>query len=196
MKTKALPDRHIAFINEVASGVPQYQAYIKHIATKKLTEASARRTSSMLLNKSPYRKLLQQAINERQKILIEKSAEVVAKEFTERSLTNDELDAFHCAVIAGKVDIEEVVPVYDWQDIVDENGRVVKRIRKTNFLKVKRPPNVREKQISIDALYRRRGLYAPGRIAGMIASVGSDGEIDQVQRFVILASGEKVPFVS
>lgn len=191
--TFKITDRYIAFANDVAAGMEQAAAYQKNIARKKVSKATANVGASQAMAKSQIRNLVEELRKKRMEVAIKATEKQIAKEFTGVLLSTDELDLWHCSVIQGFVEIEEVVPVYNWQDIVDKDGVVIKRVRNASFMRIKRPPNVREKQASADALYKRRGSYAPLKMFGALAKVGEDGDGEIVQRFVLLSNGEKVP---
>jgi len=186
------------FVNAVATGMEQTEAYLQHIAKPHCSKRSATETASKILAKPKVQDMLIKARQEHELVLkleMEKSRKVYAKEFMEKVLTVDHLDSFHSSVIQGLVDVEEFVPVYTVEEILDSTGtRVVKRIRKPGLLPTKRKPNIREKQVSVDALYKRFGNYAPSKVLGAFGQVPDDGgELQNVKRFIILANGERVP---
>lgn len=188
MTNKKNSDRLHAFVQAVAAGDPQYKAYIDHYSTKKdIKETTARFNSSKLIAKSHVKNLLIKAIEARDNAIIKHSAVEVAKEFTVKMLTVEELDSWHCAVIQGLVMMEETIPIYNWIDLKNKNGIVTKRVRNTSFQTIKRPPNIREKQISVDALYRRKKAYP-----SPFTPVDPDGS-EKVIDYVMLADGSLQP---
>lgn len=193
MVNKKNSNNVIAFVNAVASGMDQYKAYLEFIAKKKtIKKDSATSRASKLLRQSNVVQLLNQAIANREiamKQALSVRAEEVAKEFCSQNLTIEELDSFHTAVIRGIVEVEENVAVYTWNEFVDENGKVYKRTRTAGIMKAKRPPNVREKQISVDALYRRRKAYPAVNPFGPKEEDGSEGEAIP---YIILADGSEL----
>jgi hypothetical protein len=194
---KYATDRILKMVNGVASGMDQTEAYLKFYSKKPtIPKRTATFQASRLFAKSEIQELLQQAREQRAVALKEelaKSQRVVAKEFIQQVLTVDQLDSFHSSVIQGFVNVEDHVPVYTVEEILNEDGKVIKRIRKPGLLPITRKPNIREKQVSVDALYKRNGNYAPGKIAGAFGNVNEDGELENIKRFVIMASGERVP---
>lgn len=173
----------------------QSDAWLKFMATsKKTTRQTATPCASRLMKQPLMIKLIEEL---RQKKIDALSQEVVqlAKEFKVSILEDSNLDAFHSAVIQGMVQVEEVVPVVNYTDTVNSRGQVVQRHRTTSFMRVTRQPNIREKQISIDALYKRRGSYAPGKLFGAFKNMGGDGDEggDVIERFIILSNGTKIP---
>lgn len=195
MNNFRITDKHILFASDVAAGKDQYQAYIDHLATRKdIKKEGAKVQSSKLINRPEMKQLIEKIRKEKTEALVSITARQVAKEFKTVLLETEELDAYHCAIIQGMVEVEEVVPVYTYEDVLNEKGQVIKRIKKPSFMKVKRPPNIREKQISIDAIYKRRGNYAPAKLFGAFGNVNDEtGDIENVERFVILSTGEKIP---
>lgn len=185
-----LTDKYIAFAHAVAGGMDAYKAYTEHVATKKkIAKSSAKASSSKLMSQPLIQELIVKARVARENAIIANTARVVAKEFSSTILTVDEMDAYHCAIIQGMVLVEEVVPSFSFE--YDAEGRVIKRSR--SFVKVTRPPNIREKQISISEMYKRLGSYAARKFFGAIGNINEEGELQNVERFVILASGEKIP---
>lgn len=174
----------------------QTDAYLQHYSNKGTKRRSATFQASKILGRPAVQDLLKQAREQRAlavKLEMDKQQKVYAKEFLEKVLTVDHLDSFHSSVIQGLVEVEEYVPVYTVEEVLDLAGNVIKRIRKPGLLPTKRKPNIREKQISVDALYKRNGNYAPGKLLGAFANVNDDGELENVKRFVIMANGERVP---
>ena len=191
-------DKLLKFIYAIASGMDQTEAYLQHYSKHKCNRKTANNNASKLLMKPINRDLLDKAKQERQDAMkkeLEKSTRVVAKEFTEQVLSVEQLDSFHSAVIQGLVNVEDHVPVYTVEEILDEDGNVIKRIRKPGLLPITRKPNVREKQVSVDALYKRFGSYAPvkSKFAGVVGNIGEDGEVENIKRFIIMGNGERMP---
>jgi hypothetical protein len=189
-------ERVLKMVNGIAAGMDQTEAYIQFYSKKVIPKRTATIQASKLIAKAEVNELLQQAREQRAVALKEelaKSQRIVAKEFIQQVLTVDQLDSFHSSVIQGMVDVEDHVPVYTVEEILNDKGQVVKRIRKPGLLPIRRKPNIREKQVSVDALYKRNGNYAPGKFAGAFGNVNEDGELENVKRFVIMASGERVP---
>jgi hypothetical protein len=185
-----LTDNYIAFAHAVAGGMDAYKAYIEHIArNKKVKKKSASAIASKLMARPLIQDVIVKARAAREAAIISNTARVVAKEFSTTILTVGEMDAYHCAIIQGMVQVEEVVPTFAFE--YDKEGRVIKRSR--SFVKVQRPPNIREKQISISEMYKRLGSYAARKFLGAIGNINDEGELQNVERFVILASGEKIP---
>lgn len=190
-------DKLLKFIYAVAAGMNQDEAYIQHYSRNgKCKKATARTNASELLAKPANRELLAKARQERvdaMKLELQLNQQKVAKEFIEKVLTVDQLDSFHSSVIQGFVEVEEYVPIYTVEEILDHNGRVIKKIRKPGLSKITRKPNIREKQVSVDALYKRNGNYAPGKVVGAFGNVNDDGEVENIKRFVIMANGDRMP---
>lgn len=187
-------DKHLKFAMAIAAGKPQHEAYVEFIAVNKACKLNTAKNKGSVLAKRPQiQKLVQNYRDEKNKAIAKITTREIGKEFFATLLTTDELDNFHCAIIQGQVMVEEVIPVYTYEEILDGEGRIVKKVRKPSFMKVTRPPNVREKQISVDALFKRRGNYAPTKLFGAIGRVNEDGEVENIERFVLLANGEKIP---
>jgi len=190
-------DRYQKFVSAIASGLDQTEAYLNfYTKNKSLAKRSATISASKLLMKPFIQDMLKEAREQRAlavKQELAKSARTVAKEFVEQVLTVDQMDSFHSSVIKGLVDVEEFVPVYTVEEILDAEGKVIKRIRKPGLLPTRRKPNIREKQVSVDALYKRFGNYAPSKMLGAFATTNDEGEIENIKRFVIMASGERLP---
>lgn len=188
-------DKLLKFIYAVATGLDQAEAYQLHYSTTcKLRTAQT--NASKLLMKPYVKDLLIKAKEERALVVrqeMERNQVKLAREFIQKVLPVDQLDSFHSSVIQGFVEVEEYVPVYTVEEVLDLAGNVIKRIRKPGLLPTKRKPNIREKQISVDALYKRNGNYAPGKLLGAFANVNDDGELENIKRFVIMANGERVP---
>lgn len=190
-----LRDDYIAFATDIAAGKDQYKAYLDHVATRKnIAKQSAMVNASRLMARPEIQAIIKRAQQARETEIVKITSREIAKEFSAILLETTELDAFHCAIIQGQVQVEEVIPMYNWEDILDVKGNVIKRIRKATFVKVTRPPNVREKQISVDALYKRRGEYAPSKLMGWFRG-GPNQEPDELQNaemVVVLSTGERL----
>lgn len=187
-----LNDKHIAFCNAIAGGTTHRSAYIEHMAVSdKCTLRSAAVTASRLLSRPEIKACIERCRLAREQAITGIISRNVAKEFETIVLTVTELDSFHSSVVQGMVEVEEVVPVYKWTERLNEEGKVIGRSKEANFMKIKRPPNVREKQISVDALYKRFGHYAPSRFFGALKNMNDEPE-DNVQRVLILSTGERI----
>lgn len=192
MHNLKITDRHIAFANDIAAGTPQNVAYQKHLATKKkLHPGTAKTQASRIMSKPEMQDLVDRIRLERQNAITKNQARIIAKEFSTILLSVDELDAYHSAIIQGMVEVEEVVPHFTLE--YDKSGKVVKK--STSFVRVKRPPNIREKQISISELYKRFGHYAPNKLFGAFGRVNEEGEVENVQRVFALSDGTKLPLL-
>lgn len=188
-----LNDKHIALVNAIAGGTTAQVAYLQHMAVNpKCSLQSAAVTVSRLLKRPDMKELLQRTRRAREDAITGQITRTLAAEFKGIVLTADEMDSFHSAVIQGFVEIEEVIPVMNITEDVDDNGKVTKRRKQTNFMRVKRPPNVREKQISVDALYKRFGHYAPNKFYGAFKNMDNDDPGENVERYVMLSNGEKL----
>lgn len=192
-----LKDKHIAFVNAIASGVKQSTAWIEHMAeSEKVSVGSASVSASRLLARPEIQDLLKRTKLAHEEAITGEISRKIAEEFKTDVLTVEELDSFHSSIIQGKVLVEEVVPVYTYNETVDAEGKVVKRTRQTSFVNVKRPPNIREKQISIDALYKRKGSYAPSKFFGALKNLNNDDELpEEGERVVLLSDGTKIPLL-
>lgn len=192
-KFKVQP-RHIQFCNAVAAGMEQYKAYQQFVSPGgKAKDTTAVSRASDLAKRPEIQKILNEVRAVFQAKITNEAAKALDPVFSEVVLTVDQLDSYHSAIIQGKVEVEEVIHSYKWIEKLDANGNVISRKKEPTFVRVKRPPNIREKQVSIDAMYRRFGNYAPSRLFGAMGKVNDDGEVEDVERFVLLASGEKVP---
>jgi hypothetical protein len=191
-----ITDKYVAFANAIAGGMDQYKAYIKFVAVKKtVTKGSAMVRSSRLALRPEIQQIICKAREARGEAITQVIAREVAEEFRTTHLTVDELDSWHYAVIQGKIMIEEVVPQITYNEILDKEGKVVQRQRTQNFVRVLRPPNVREKQISVDAIYKRYGNYAPSRLFAGIKNLDNDGAEENVERVVLLSDGSTIPLL-
>jgi hypothetical protein len=190
-----ITDKYVAFANAIAGGMDQYKAYIKFVAVKKtVTKGSAMVRSSRIALRPEIQDIICKARAARGEAITQVIAREVAEEFRTTHLTVEELDSWHYAVIQGKVLIEEVVPQITYNEILDKEGKVVQRQRTQNFVRVLRPPNVREKQISVDAIYKRNGNYAPSRLFAAMKNV-DDPTDENLQRVVVLSDGTELPLL-
>ncbi len=190
-----ITDKYVAFANAIAGGMDQYKAYIKYVAVKKnCTKGSAMVRASRIALRPEIQDIINKARAARGEAITQVIAREVAEEFKATHLTVEELDSWHYAVIQGKVMIEEVVPQITYNEILDKEGKVVQRQRTQNFVRVLRPPNVREKQISVDAIYKRNGNYAPSRLFAAVKNM-DDGLDENVQRVVVLSDGTELPLL-
>jgi hypothetical protein len=189
-------DKYVAFANAIAGGMDQYKAYIKYVAVKKdCTKGNAMVRSSRLALRPEIKAIIEKARGERSDAITQVIAREVAEEFKTTHLTVDELDSWHYAVIQGKVMVEEVIPQWTTTEIFDKQGNVVQRQRVQNFVRVSRPPNVREKQNSVDAIYKRNGDYAPSRLWAAMKNVDDPAGEENVQRVIMLSDGSTVPLL-
>lgn len=195
LENKKITDRLIHFVNAVAGGMDQGKAYLQYYTHNKgILLNSAKSKASLLLAKSYIKELLKNAKETRTVAIAEAVKEgirTVAKEFSAIMLTVEEMDAFHSAVIQGQLEMIENVTVYTWTDFMDDKGRVIRRERTAGIMKATRPPNIKEKQASIDALYRRKRAY-PAYIPFGGEAIAGGGDI-KIVNVVMLADGSKVP---
>lgn len=193
-----LQDKHIAFANAIAGGMQQQDAYIKFIATRpNISKGTAATNASGLMRRKEVQEVINRAKAAREAEITGVAVRNIPKEFTTPVLTTDELDAYHSSIILGIVEVEELIQVYNWVETYDKKGKLVGRTRQAQVMKVPRRPNVREKQISIDALFKRFGSYAPSRFFGALKNLNNDGDIEEnVERFVLLSNGEKIPLLT
>jgi hypothetical protein len=183
---------HYGFAQAVAAGSDIYKAYLEHVATSKdIKQVTARVQGSKLAAKPRIKKLIEELKAAINKEVVQVKAREIAAVFQTDLLTVDEMDAYHSAIVQGKVMVEEVIPT---REMMYKNGKIVSS--QVVFRKVHRPPNVRERQISIDALYKRFGNYAPSRLFAAVAGVNDEGDLENVERVVILSDGTKLPLLS
>jgi hypothetical protein len=189
-------ERILKFVLGIASGLDQTDSYLQFYSKKPIPKRTATIQASKLVATSKVQTMLAKAREERALAIREELAKAqqnVAKEFLEAVLTVDQMDAFHSSVVKGMVEVEEFIPIYTTEEILNEKGAVIKRIRKPGLSKIIRKPNVREKQVSVDALYKRFGSYAPLKAFGAFGKVNDEGQVEKVKRFIIMATGERVP---
>lgn len=190
-----LLDKHIGFCNAVVAGEDQYKAYVKHISPRKnCSKKTAQANSTDLMKRPEIKACIARIQKEREEHITQANLSLIPKELTTAALTIDQMDAFHYSVIIGLAQVEEHVVVYRVEEILNEEGKVAKRIRYPNIQKYFRAPNVREKQASISEIYKRLGSYAPTKMLGAFGRVpdGEEGE-QLLDRFVVLSNGEKLP---
>src|SRR3972149_6581258 len=167
-----LKDKHVLFVNAIVGGMTARQAYIEHIAVnEKVTIHSASVTASRLMTRPEIKQLLERTRLAREEAITGEISRQVAKEFTGLVLTNDEMDAYNSAIVQGFVEVEEVVPQWTLDEILDGEGKVVKRTKRQTFVRVKRPANIRERQISMDILFKRFGSYAARKLFAAVGNV-------------------------
>lgn len=194
MTYNKLTDKHLAFAMDVVQGMPQERAYVKHFATRpNIKRSTAASNANKIMRASKMKQLVERLKKERVEAVVTEQARVIGKEFSTNILTVDEMDSFHSSVIQGLVMVEEIVQVYYTKDIFDKRGKFVRRDRVPKLERIKRLPNIREKQASVDALYKRgRHLPIGGMFAFGMKTAGEDGEVEKVERFVVLSNGERV----
>lgn len=197
-----LTDRIFAFCTKVAGGEYAYKAYLQHVATKKISEASAKASSSKLMTHPEVQDLIEKLKAERQDKLtevnrelttqaIKETMEVLPPEFFGLALTVENVDQLHYSIIKGMVEVEDVLPVK--RKTYTKDGKLTEET--VSFMRVKRKPNIRERQASMDALYKRWGSYAPGKHLHGFGKTGEDDDGEgNVQRFILLSDGTKIPF--
>lgn len=189
-----LNDKHVAFVNAIVGGMTARDAYIQHMAVNdKCTLRSAAVTASRIMCRPEIKQLFERTRLAREEAITGEISRQVAKEFTGIVLTDSEMDAFNSAIIQGFVEVEEVVPQWTLDEILDGEGKVVKRTKRQTFVRVKRPANIRERQISMDILFKRFGSYAARKLFAAVGNVNDEGEIENVERFVLLSNGDKIP---
>jgi hypothetical protein len=187
-------DRHVAFANAIAAGMDHYKAYQEYMSPgKKAKRMTASANASVLLKRKEIKDLVDRARKEREAAITGVMLREVGKEFSTTLLTVDELDNFNSAVIQGLVSVEEIVPTYTVNETLDDQGKVIKRSKTRSFVKITRPPNIREKQASVQELYKRFGNYAPSRLFAGVGRVNDEGDIENVERFIILSNGDRIP---
>lgn len=187
-------DRHVAFCNAVAAGMEQYKAYQQYMSPgKKAGKMTAAANSYKLMQRPQIIEMIDRVKAAREAEITGVMTRDIGKEFSAITLTTDELDSFHYAVIQGIVEVEEVVPQWTTREVYDKAGMLKGRERVQSFVRVKRPPNVKEKQASVDAIYKRFGNYAPSRLFGAIKNINDEGELENVQRMIVFSNGEKMP---
>lgn len=182
-------DKHIAFANAVAAGEFQNIAWLKFIGAKGTKKTVANVKASELMKRPEIQALVRKAQDQRAVAIIEENLKLLPEEFKTAALSVEQIDSLHYSIMKGMVEVEELVPVVTIYK--DDKGRETSRT--TVMHKVKRKPNIREKQVSADAIYKRFGSYAPSRVAGMFKNVGDDDDGDgSVQRFLLLSNGNKL----
>lgn len=187
-------DRHIAFSNAVAGGMTQWQAYQQTMCKgRKCGKQTAATNSTKLMRRKQIQDLIDRAKKVREEAILGVAARQLSSEFQILPLTADQMDSYHSAIIQGMVEVEEVVPTFIYREVI-KNGLVVGKERVQNFVRVKRPANIREKQASIDALYKRGGHYAPSKLFGAFKNLDDDSQAENVVRTIMLSNGEKIPF--
>lgn len=192
-----LNDKHIAFANAIAGGMDQQDAYIKFIATRPdISKGTAATNASGLMKRKEVREVVDRAKAARELEITGIAVRNIPQEFKTSVLTTDELDGYHSAIVLGLVEVEELIQVYNWVETYDKKGNMIGRTRQAQVMKVPRKPNIREKQISMDALFKRTGSYAPSRLFAAIGKINDEGDIENVERFVLLSNGEKIPLLS
>lgn len=190
-----LLDKHVAFCNAVVAGEDHWKAYLKFISPRKDAKRTTSQVNASKLMKRPQIKACIKRIQkEREEHITEANLALIPKEFTTTALTIDQMDSFHYSVALGLTMIEEHVVVYRVEEILNQDGKVAKRVRIPNIQKYLRAPNVREKQISIAEIYKRFGSYAPSKLAGWFKTQpgNEDDPGENVERFVLLSNGDKI----
>ena len=193
-----LKEKHLAFCNDFVSGLPSWEAYQKHIARPGSTKRSCLSAVSKFITKKEVRLAIDKIRKTREEHIIQSQARIVAKEFSTKVLTVDEMDCFHSAVAQGLVMVEELVPVYHWEEVLDGEGKIIRREKKVQFMQVKRPPNIKEKQYSISELYKRGSHYPAPRFFGAFKNLDNDDPTADIntERFILLSNGERVPLLT
>lgn len=201
MRNIVITDKHHGFTQAIATGLEGYKAYKQFIAKGKVKDATARSAASKLLAYPEIQELLEvkrkqriTAIEQANNNVIKKAAqeavESLSPDFFGIALTTDNLDQLHYNIVKGLVEVEEIFPV---KKITKQGGKVVEET--VSFERIMRKPTIRERQASIDALYKRFGSYAPVKGAFGFGKLDNENEgEDNAKRFVVLSDGTKIPF--
>lgn len=188
-----LNDRHVAFCNAVAAGMDQFKAYQEYMSPgKKAAKMTAAVRSTGLMKRPEIKEIIERSKAARELEITGAMTRDIGKEFKAITLTTEEVDSFHYAVLQGQVEVEEIVPQWVTKESYNKNGVLVAKERVQQMIRIKRPPNVREKQVSADAIYKRFGNYAPSKMFGAFGKVNEEGQLEDVKRMVILSTGERI----
>lgn len=190
-----LTNKHIEFCREFMASNSATDAYSKAFKNKNRRSCSV--AASYLLTKRPEIKELIEKMrrDKEQQLIAFKEKEL--QDLKQQVLSEIELDFFHSQVLRGQMLVEEVYQVREYVPVQkDQLGQLVPGTGRwaVTFKKVTRPPNIREKQISADMLYRRKGSYAPLKIRPIGIEDGDGEESENEERVLILSNGERIPF--
>ncbi len=151
--------------------------------------------ASRLLEKKEILDEIEKFKEEKSKLANEIALASKAQAITEMKaqILNDiELDYFHSQVVRGEVEIEELWPVREYIPLTKDDPRSGRWL--VSFKKVKRLPNVREKQISASELYKRMGSYATPKAKLFIEDDRDERDKTPKQDVIILSDGTTIPF--
>lgn len=183
--------KHYEFASKVAAGIPQTDAYMQTLATASTGRKTASVKASIMAARPEIQAIIKRAKKELEDEILKKNAKNLPAEFKTKALTIEQLDGFLYAVILGKIDTEEIIPVQTIHR--NKDGKEIKRTWRVE--RVKRKPNVKEKQQAVDMLYKRFGSYAPNRLFAAVGSVNEEGDLENVERVVVLSNGERLSFL-
>lgn len=192
-----LTERHIQVIREFLNTNQQGASYEKYFGTGK--KDSDKVSASNFFKKPEVKKMLKTLQEVRDKAIIKATQDTYEKLYAEGIATELELDILHTRIIRGEEEMEEIFAVrektFNMQKSVYEDV--------TMFKRVKRKATIKEKQISISELYKRKGSYKgvarinPDQDDQVAAERAKNAGVNDkpVERMVVLSNGEKIPFI-
>lgn len=189
-----LTDRHIEAIKEFIVTSQQGASWEKYFGTG---NKDADKVAASKFFKRPEAKRMVKILRDsREKAIVEATKKTYEKLYAEQIASELELDIFHTKVLRGEAEMEEVFAVREKRF----NAMAKTMEEQVVFKRVKRTPSIKEKQISSDLLYKRKGSYK-GVTKVQIeqddqkaAAIAKDGQ-GQIERCVILSDGTKLPIV-
>lgn len=194
-----LTEKHIAVIREFLDTNEQTASWIKHFSTGNTN--SERVAASIFFKRPEVKKMLKVMRDTRDKAILQATQKTYEKLFSEEIASDLELDIFHTSVIRGKVEVEEIFEVKEkrlvpFTDAATGHRKTIVEDT-TVFKRVKRLPNISERQASAKELYKRRGSYkmVPRAQDGdqddtEQAEMSKGNEVTAIRRTIMLSDGK------
>lgn len=185
----ALTPQQKLFCQQYALTGKAIEAYELFFVSKSRRSASAK--ACMLLKKPEIKKQVEDFRKEKQDSL-DKALEEQAEKIKKGICSITELDFYHSQIIRGELLTPTIMPVRVFRNNYNEAGQLVSSGWDVELREVMVAPSVRDKQRSMDALYKRAGAYrqlAPAKEDDFEEKeAGESVEGD----YIILSTGEKL----
>jgi hypothetical protein len=192
-----LNEKQLEFCKNYVSSGSAADAYKKAYKCKNVS--SCRTNGSKLLKKEDVQTFIDKLRRAKEEQIIAGRKKEI-EDLKEQVLHEIELDVMHSQICRGAMLVEEIYQVREYVPVQkDDSGQLVPGSGRwaVTFKRVTRAPNIREKQISSDLLYKRKGSYAPLKIratGGANDADIEDADSQPEERYIILSNGNRLPF--
>lgn len=182
-----LRGRHYDFARHVVENNNPMAAYKKFYKCKNNNVASA--GSTKLVKRPEIQELIVTMQRDKEAMIKQARSEELEK-MKDQIISEIELDKFHTDVLRNDISVEEIIVMREFTPAHKDGkgndipGRWISAIKK-----IQRAPNLREKQISADQLFKRKGSFAAVKVKAEVDL--SDNR--ETTRLIKLSDGSTLP---